>query len=96
YREGNATGGSLPDYLQLAAGSSCGKTTNTVTAGDSTVSDAGCTTTVWNQLQTQSKTWGVYMDAMPAPCSSATGYRSAALDTYYVLKHNPATPFPSV
>ncbi|MGI8701626.1 MAG: hypothetical protein ACR2JU_10555, partial [Nocardioidaceae bacterium] len=41
YREGNATGGSLPDYLQLAAGSSCGKTTNTVTAGDSTVSDAG-------------------------------------------------------
>lgn len=96
YTEGSTVGPSLPDYLQLAAGSGCGKTNDAVTAGDSSISAAGCTTTVWNQLQTAGKTWGVYEDAMPAACSSAVTSNSTALDSQYALKHNPATPFPSI
>ena len=96
FREGSATGPSLPDYLQLAAGSSCGKTTDTTTAGDPAISAAGCTTTLWNQLQARGKSWGVYMDGMPAPCSSVVTYKNVTYDTPYALKHNPAVPFPSV
>ncbi len=96
YTEGSTTGPSLPDYLQLAAGSGCGKTSDTVTAGDPSISAAGCTTTVWNQLETAHKTWGVYEDAMPSACSSSVTYNNTALDTPYALKHNTATPFPSI
>ena len=96
YKEGSTLGPSLPDYLQIAAGSGCGKTSDAVSAGDSTISAAGCTTTVWNQLQKHAKSWGVYMDAMPAACSSAVTYNDTGLDTQYALKHNPATPFPSI
>ncbi len=96
YGEGDSTGPSLPDYLQIAAGSTCGKTSDTVSAGDRTISGAGCATTVWNQLQRQGTSWGVYMDAMPAACSSAVTYVNDNLDTLYALKHNPATPFPSI
>ncbi|MGI8699730.1 MAG: alkaline phosphatase family protein [Nocardioidaceae bacterium] len=96
YEEGDSAGPSLPDYLQLAAGSSCGKTSDTVSAGDRTISAAGCTTTVWNQLQRNGISWGVYMDAMPRACSPKVTHDSTHLDTRYALKHNPATPFPSI
>jgi hypothetical protein len=95
YREGDSTGPSLPDYLQMAAGSSCGSVDNSVVPGQFG-STQGCSTTVWNQLEGIGATWGVYMDAMPAACSSAVNYQNEALDTPYALKHNPATPFDSI
>jgi hypothetical protein len=95
YTEGDATGPSLPDYLELASGSRCGSSSDTVSAGmfDSA---QGCPTTVWNQLDHAAVSWGVYMDAMPQPCSGLENYANEALDEPYVLKHNPATPFASV
>jgi phosphatidylinositol-3-phosphatase len=96
YREGSTIGPSLPDYLQIAAGSGCGKTKDSVVAGDASISAAGCTTTVWNQLEYHGTSWGVYMDAMPTACSSSVLYTNTGLDTPYALKHNPATPFPSI
>jgi len=95
YREGNSTGPSLPDYLQIAAGSSCGAVDDAVMPGQFG-SKQGCSTTVWNQLQKVGVTWGVYMDAMPTACSSAINYKNVALDTPYALRHNPATPFDSI
>jgi hypothetical protein len=95
YREGNSTGPRLPDYLQIAAGSSCGAVDDSVMPGKFG-SKQGCSTTVWNQLQKVGVTWGVYMDAMPTACSSAINYKNVALDTPYVLRHNPATPFDSI
>lgn len=93
YREGDATGPSLPDYLELVAGSRCGSSSDNVHAGQF---GAPCTTTVWNQLQAAGQSWGVYMDGMDAACSSKTTYANHALDTPYALKHNPATPFASI
>ena len=95
YREGNSTGPSLPDYLQIAAGSSCGMTSDVVTAGDPTVS-SHCPTTVWNQLQAKGISWGVYMDGMPSACYDKSTYNNTAVGTPYALKHNPATPFESI
>jgi acid phosphatase len=95
YTEGDAAGPSLPDYLQFAAGSSCGKTTDDVSAGDSTVS-SHCPTTVWNQLQHHHISWDVYMDGMPSPCYAGATYNNRNVDTPYALKHNPATPFGSI
>jgi phospholipase C len=95
YHEGNTTGPSLPDYLQLAAGSSCGTTTDSVTAGDPTVS-SHCSTTVWNQLQAKGISWDVYMDGMPSACYGKPTYNNTTVGTPYALKHNPATPFGSI
>jgi phospholipase C len=95
YHEGNSTGPSLPDYLQIAAGSSCGMTTDAVTAGDPTVS-SHCSTTVWNQLQAKGISWGVYMDGMPSACYGGTNYDNTAVGTPYALRHNPATPFRTI
>jgi hypothetical protein len=95
YREGSGAGPSLPDYLQVAAGSSCGAVDDSVVPGQFG-SAQGCPTTVWNQLEEIGATWGVYMDAMPSACSSEVTYHNAALDTPYALKHNPATPFASI
>ncbi len=95
YREGNSTGPSLPDYLQLAAGSSCGSVDDSVVPGQFG-SKQGCSTTVWNQLEKAGATWGVYMDGMPTACASQVNYRNVALDTPYALRHNPATPFDSI
>lgn len=84
---------SLPNYLNIAAGSVCGKQgTDAISAGQVTV----CPNTVWNQLQGVGASWGVYEDAMPSACYGPTNYQNAALDTPYALKHNPATPFASV
>ena len=95
YTEGDPTGPSLPDYLEVVAGSRCGASSDSVSAGQFDASQ-GCGTTVWNQLEASGFSWGVFMDAMPAPCYSGTSYSNTALDTPYVLKHNPATPFASI
>jgi phospholipase C len=95
YHEGDPTGPSLPDYLQVAAGSSCGKTDDTTQAGDPTIGSV-CPTTVWNQLQRAGVTWGVYLEGMPSACSPVSTYDDIATDGQYALKHNPATPFPAI
>jgi hypothetical protein len=95
YREGNTVGPSLPDYLQIAAGSSCGSTSDVVTAGDPSIGSA-CPTTVWNQLSDAGQSWGVYMEGMPTACYAGVTYGDPVTDGPYALKHNPATPFPSV
>jgi phosphatidylinositol-3-phosphatase len=95
YREGDPVGPSLPDYLQIAAGSSCGSTSDVVTAGDPNIGSA-CPTTVWNQLSDAGQSWGVYMEGMPTACYAGVTYGDPATDGPYALKHNPATPFPSV
>jgi phosphatidylinositol-3-phosphatase len=95
YTEGDPRGPSLPDYLQIAAGSSCGKTSDEVSAGDPTIS-SHCPTTVWNQLQHHHVSWGVYMDGMPSPCYAGATYDNTRVGTPYALKHNPATPFGSI
>lgn len=95
YREGNSNGPSLPDYLQVAAGSSCGATSDVVSAGRFGSAE-GCPTTVWNQLEGANVSWGVYMDAMPSACSGQSTYANAVLDTPYAMKHNPVTPFASI
>ena len=96
YREGEAGSSSLPDYLQMAAGSSCGKTTDQVVAGDRSISTAGCRTTVWNQLESAGRTWAVYQEGMPSPCYGGVSYKDPSTNGQYALKHNPATPFPTV
>jgi hypothetical protein len=95
YREGDSVGPSLPDYLQVAAGSSCGKTSDAVIAGDPSIG-AACPTTVWNQLTDAGQSWGVYMEAMPTPCFDGVSFGDPVTDGPYALRHNPATPFPSV
>ena len=95
YEEGESKGPSLPDYLQLAAGSSCGRYSDMVEPGDSEISTR-CTTTLWNQLEKSGHSWGVYMDGMPSACSSAVTHDDPATDGQYALKHNPATPFEAV
>jgi hypothetical protein len=96
YREGEAGSSSLPDYLQMAAGSSCGKTTDRVVAGDRSISTAGCPTAVWNQLESAGRTWAVYQEGMPSPCYGRVTYTDPSTNGQYALKHNPATPFPAV
>lgn len=95
YREGSATGPSLPDYLQLVAGSSCGATSDAVSAGKFG-SSQGCPTTLWNQLEAAGASWGVFEDAIPAACSAKTTYANHPLDTPYAMKHDPAVPFASI
>lgn len=95
YREGTSVGPSLPDYLGLAAGSPCGKTSDTTKAADPTVGSA-CPTTLWNQLDSAGVSWGVYEEGMPAPCSNAVNYKSFSTDGPYRIEHNPAVPFPSI
>jgi acid phosphatase len=95
FTEGSSVGPSLPNYLQFAAGSSCGKTSNTVKPGDLVIG-AACPTTLWNQLQGAGLSWGVYQEGMPTACSSKGNYGDKVTDGPYALRHNPATPFPSI
>jgi hypothetical protein len=79
---------SLPNYLALASGSTAGKTTDDISAGEI----GG--TTLWDQLSAAGVSWGVYEETMPTPCYQPYAAGSAPND--YALKHNPATPFRSV
>ncbi len=96
YREGSSRGPSLADYLQMVAGSSCGKTDDSVVAADPVITAAGCTTTLWDQLQAAGIGWGVYGEGMPSPCSSAVTQDSASTGGPYLMRHVPAPMFASV
>ncbi len=80
---------SLPNYLGIASGTTAGKVSDTIAAGE-----LSGIRTVWDQLTAAQIPWAVYEESMPAPCyaSSSAGQPPAE----YVLKHNPATPFDSV
>jgi phospholipase C len=90
------TGPSLPDYLAVAAGSGCGKTSDQVVPGDASIAAAGCITTLWNQLQDAGVSWAVYEEGMPGACASDDTFDDQTTGGTYALKHNPATPFPSI
>ena len=79
---------SLPNYLAIASGSTDGKTTDDVTAGEV----AG--PTLWDQLTTADVSWAVYEESMPSPCYAP--YAAGTFPADYALKHNPAVPFRSV
>lgn len=96
YKEGTPKGRSLPDYLQMVAGSSCGKVKDLVVAADPAITAAGCTTTLWNQLQSAGITWGVYGEGMPTPCSGLVNKASKPTGGTYVMRHVPAPMFASV
>ena len=96
YTEGSegAAGPSLPDYLVIAAGSNCGRTTDTVQGGDPGIS-ANCPNTVWNQLETAGHTWAVYQEGMSGPCSPAVS-NTVNGEPGMAMKHDPARPFASI
>ena len=96
YTEGGegAAGPSLPDYLVIAAGSNCGRTTDSVQGGDPGIS-ASCPTTVWNQLETAGHSWGVYQEGMSGPCSPAVS-NTVNGEPGMAMKHDPARPFASI
>ena len=80
---------SLPNYLAFASGSTNGKTTDDIAAGQL----AGGPT-LWDQLSAAKIDWAVYQQDMPSPCFGGGSAGPAPGD--YALKHNPATPFGSV
>jgi len=79
---------SLPNYLAFASGSTQGKTSDDITAGEI----GG--PSLWSQLTDAGIRWAVYEESMPSPCFKQYAAGSAPGD--YALKHNPATPFQSV
>jgi acid phosphatase len=79
---------SLPNYLAIASGSTAGKTTDDITAGELSGS------TVWDQLTAAHISWGVFEETMPSPCYAP--YSAGSFPADYALKHNPAVPFGSV
>ena len=95
YREADPRGPSLPDYLQLVAGSSCGRYTNSVRAPDLGISRA-CPTTLWNQLNDAGRTWKLYQDMMPSACFRGATFTDRALGDQYALKHDPGPMFASL
>ena len=80
---------SLPNYLAFASGTTNGKTTDDITAGE--VSSGP---TLWDQLSDAKIDWAVYEESMPSPCSGQIAAGAAPAE--YALKHNPATPFRTV
>ena len=80
---------SLPNYLAIASGSTEGKSSDAIAAGE-----LSGVTTVWDQLTAAGLSWAVYEETMPAPCYASSSAGNLPAD--YVLKHNPATPFRSV
>jgi hypothetical protein len=79
---------SLPNYLAFASGSTHGKTTDDITAGEI---DGR---TLWTQLTAAGIKWAVYEESMPSPCF--TQYSSGSSPGDYVLKHDPAMPFRAI
>jgi hypothetical protein len=79
---------SLPNYLAFGSGSTHGKTSDDITAGEI----GG--RTLWDQLTAAHVSWGVFAESMPSPCF--LGGAAGSDPGYYALKHNPATPFASV
>ncbi len=79
---------SLPNYLAIASGSTGGKTTDDITAGELPGA------TLWDQLTAGHVSWAVYQETMASPCYAP--YSAGTFPADYVLKHNPAVPFHSV
>ncbi|WP_343900537.1 alkaline phosphatase family protein [Arthrobacter rhombi] len=76
---------SLPNYLALMAGTTAGITTDCTpgphcVAGVPNITDA---------LERSGRTWKMYAEGMPAPCTAANSGR-------YAVRHNPFMYFPGV
>jgi phosphatidylinositol-3-phosphatase len=80
---------SLPNYLAVASGTTNGKRSDDIAAGELSPGP-----TLWDQLSAAHLDWAVYEESMPSPCYSP--YSAGAEPGDYALKHNPATPFRSV
>jgi phosphatidylinositol-3-phosphatase len=73
---------SLPNYIAMVAGTKGGIADNCTS----------CTTRASNlfgQLRRNGRSWRVFAEGMPGPCSHRSGGR-------YVKRHNPATYFPAI
>ncbi len=67
---------SLPNYLAMTSGSTCGK------AGTDAVAPSCPRRNLWDQLRAAGVPWRVYQQSMPSRCS--------LLDTsLYAVRHNP-------
>ena len=76
---------SLPNYLDLVAGSSFGITS------DCTDCNLSGQTSLADQLTTHGLSWGAYMEDMPSPC-----FTGATVDDTYGKKHNPFLYFDQI
>ena len=76
---------SLPNYLDLVAGSSFG------IFSDCTDCDVSGQTSLADQLTAHGLSWGAYMEDMPSTC-----FTGAAVDDSYGKKHNPFMYFDQV
>lgn len=77
---------SLPNYLALTSGSTAGITTDCNPPGGSCL-DTG--PNIAQELDQSGRTWKMYAESMPAPCTSENSGP-------YAVKHNPFLYFPSV
>src|SRR4029079_11246038 len=80
---------SLPNYLAFASGSTNGKSSDDIMAGE-----LQGRPTIWDQLTAAAITWRVFEETMPSACFASYAAGTAPAD--YALKHNPAIPFRSV
>ncbi len=76
---------SLPNYLDLVAGSSFG------IASDCTDCNLAGHTSVADQLRPHGSGWAAYMEDMPSPC-----FTGATVDDSYGKKHNPFMYFDQI
>lgn len=76
---------SLPNYLALTSGTTAGITTDCSPG-------VGCTAkvpSITNQIEKSGRTWKMYAESMPTPCSAENSGN-------YAVKHNPFMYYPSV
>jgi acid phosphatase len=77
---------SLPNYLELTAGTTAGIDNDCNPPGGSCTADVP---SVADQLEAAGLGWKAYLDGMPAPCTHANAGR-------YAVKHNPFLYYPHV
>ncbi|WP_169795870.1 alkaline phosphatase family protein [Curtobacterium ammoniigenes] len=77
---------SLPNYLALTSGTTAGITSDCNPPGGRCVDRAP---NIAQALERAGKSWKMYAESMPSPCSTANTSR-------YAVKHNPFLYFPSV
>jgi hypothetical protein len=76
---------SLPNYLDLVAGSSFG------ISSDCTDCNVAGQTSLADQLTAHGLSWGAYMEDMPSPC-----FTGDSVDDSYAKKHNPFLYFDQI
>ncbi len=76
---------SLPNYLALTGGTTAG-ITDDCTPGDRCTAQVPAIT---DAIEQSGRTWKMYAESMPAPCSAKNTYP-------YAVKHNPFMYYPSV